>query len=44
MASESNERKVIITILLVTAVGMAASISILRSKPIQFLRAQTEEE
>jgi len=35
---------VIITIVLVTAVGMGASVSILRSKPIQFLRAQTEEE
>ena len=35
---------VVVTMLLVTAVGMAASVSILRSKPIQFLRAQTEEE
>ena len=35
---------VLATMLLVTAVGMAASVSILRSKPIQFLREQTEEE
>ncbi len=35
---------VLITILLVTAVGMLASVSILRSKPIQFLREQAEEE
>ena len=35
---------VLATMLLVTAVGMAASVSILRSKPVQFLRAQTEEE
>jgi putative ABC transport system permease protein len=35
---------VLITILLVTTVGMLASVSILRSKPIQFLREQTEEE
>ncbi len=35
---------VLTTMLLVTAVGMAASVSILRSKPIQFLREQTEEE
>ena len=35
---------VLATILLVTTVGMLASISILRSKPIQFLREQTEEE
>jgi hypothetical protein len=30
--------------LLVTAVGMAASISILRARPIHFLREQAEEE
>ena len=35
---------VLITIVLVTLVGMLASVSILRSKPIQFLREQTEEE
>ncbi|MEZ4640806.1 MAG: FtsX-like permease family protein [Caldilineaceae bacterium] len=33
-----------ITMLLVTAVGMAASISILRARPIHFLREQAEEE
>ncbi|MEZ4717318.1 MAG: FtsX-like permease family protein [Caldilineaceae bacterium] len=33
-----------ITMLLVTLVGMAASVSILRSKPIMFLREQTGEE
>ena len=35
---------VAVTIVLVTTVGMLASVSILRSKPIQFLREQTEEE
>lgn len=35
---------VVVTMLLVTLVGMAASVSILRSKPIMFLRGQTEEE
>ena len=33
-----------LTMLLVTGVGMAASISILRSKPITYLREQTSEE
>ncbi len=33
-----------ITVLLVTGVGMAASISILRARPIHFLREQAEEE
>jgi putative ABC transport system permease protein len=35
---------VVLTVLAVTAVGMAASISILRSRPILFLRQQGEEE
>lgn len=35
---------VLLTMALVTLVGMAASISILRSRPIRFLREQTEEE
>ncbi|MCB0131992.1 MAG: FtsX-like permease family protein, partial [Caldilineaceae bacterium] len=35
---------VIATMALVTLVGMLASLSILGSKPIQFLREQTEEE
>jgi putative ABC transport system permease protein len=35
---------IVITMLLVTGVGMAASISILRARPITFLREQAEEE
>jgi putative ABC transport system permease protein len=35
---------VVLTVIAVTAVGMAASISILRSRPIIFLRQQGEEE
>ena len=35
---------IVVTMLLVTAVGMAASISILRARPIHFLREQAEEE
>jgi putative ABC transport system permease protein len=35
---------ILITMLLVTGVGMAASISILRARPITFLREQAEEE
>ncbi len=35
---------VVLTVVAVTAVGMAASISILRSRPIIFLRQQGEEE
>jgi putative ABC transport system permease protein len=35
---------VVLTVLAVTAVGMGASISILRSRPIVFLRQQGEEE
>jgi putative ABC transport system permease protein len=35
---------VVLTVLAVTAVGMGASISILRSRPILFLRQQGEEE
>jgi predicted lysophospholipase L1 biosynthesis ABC-type transport system permease subunit len=35
---------IVITMLLMTGVGMAASISILRARPITFLREQAEEE
>lgn len=43
-AVEASLLMLVLTMLLVTGVGMAASLSILRSKPITYLREQASEE
>jgi len=43
-AAGSSLLLVALTMLLVTTVGLLASVSILRSKPITYLREQTAEE